>query len=103
MAKRPCASSRAEYVDFVFMDVMMPVLDGYEAVRRIKELCRQKGRFCPVLFVTAASDDRALADCIACGGDDFLTKPFNHTIMRAKMRALERTSRSLRAGAAAEG
>ena len=78
-------------VDFVFMDVMMPVLDGYEAVRRIKELCRQQGRFCPVLFVTAASDDRALADCIACGGDDFLTKPFNHTIMRAKMRALERS------------
>ena len=81
----------ARDVDFVFMDVMMPVLDGYEAVRRIKELCHKKGRFCPVLFVTAASDDRALADCIACGGDDFLTKPFNHTIMRAKIRALERT------------
>lgn len=80
-----------QVVDFVFMDVMMPVLDGYEAVRRIKDLCRQQGRFCPVLFVTAASDDRALADCIACGGDDFLTKPFNHTIMRAKMRALERS------------
>ena len=78
-------------VDFIFMDVMMPVMDGYQATLRIKKLCQERGRFCPVLFVTAASDERTLAECIASGGDDFLTKPFNHTILRAKMRALERS------------
>ncbi len=78
-------------VDFVFMDVMMPGMDGYQATLRIKELCQAHSRFCPVLFVTAASDERSLAECIACGGDEFLTKPFNPTILRAKMRALERT------------
>ena len=78
-------------VDFIFMDVMMPGLDGYQATLRIKDQCRKHGRFCPVLFITAASDEQSLAECIASGGDDFLTKPFNHTILRAKMRALERS------------
>lgn len=85
------AAFRDSRVDFVFMDVMMPSLNGYQATLRIKELCGMEGRFCPVLFVTAASDEQSLAECISCGGDDFLTKPFNHTLLRAKMRALERT------------
>ena len=85
------AAFQANHVDFVFMDVMMPSLNGYQSTLRIKELCRLQGRFCPVLFVTAASDEQSLAECISCGGDDFLTKPFNHTLLRAKMRALERT------------
>lgn len=77
-------------VDFVFMDVMMPGVDGYQATRRIKQLCQERGRFCPVLFVTALTDERSLAECLACGGDDFMVKPYNHTILRAKIRALER-------------
>jgi CheY-like chemotaxis protein len=77
-------------VDFVFMDVMMPGVDGYQATRRIKQLCQEHGRFCPVLFVTALTDESSLAECLACGGDDFMVKPYNHTILRAKIRALER-------------
>lgn len=78
-------------VDFVFMDVMMPGVDGYQATRRIKQICQEQGLFCPVLFVTAVTDESSLAECLACGGDDFMVKPYNHTILRAKMRALERT------------
>lgn len=77
-------------VDFIFMDVMLPGVDGYQATRRIKDICRDQGRFCPVLFVTAVTDEASLVECLACGGDDFMVKPYNHTILRAKMRALER-------------
>ncbi|HEY5790366.1 MAG TPA: fused response regulator/phosphatase, partial [Gammaproteobacteria bacterium] len=74
--------------DLVLMDVMMPLLDGYEATRQIKELAGE--RFVPVIFLTALSDESALARCVACGGDDFLTKPYSRVILKAKIDALER-------------
>ncbi len=77
-----------EQPDMVLMDVMMPALDGYEATRRIKAACGE--RFVPVIFVTALTDDQALAKCVECGGDDFLTKPYNRVIIRAKVEAMAR-------------
>jgi CheY-like chemotaxis protein len=74
--------------DLVFMDVMMPGMDGYEATRRIKALAG--GCFTPIIFLTALTDEAALAKCIQAGGDDFLTKPFSHTILRSKVQAMER-------------
>jgi DNA-binding response OmpR family regulator len=40
--------------------------------------------------LTAVTNEDVLAKCIAHGGDDFLTKPYNHTILRAKIAAWER-------------
>ena len=77
-----------EQPDMVLMDVMMPVMDGYEATRRMKACTGE--RFVPVIFLTALQDQAALVDCIACGGDDFLTKPYKRPILRAKLKALER-------------
>jgi CheY-like chemotaxis protein len=74
--------------DMVLMDVMMPVMDGYEATSRIKIAAGE--RFVPVIFLTAMADEEALAQCVQCGGDDFLTNPFNPTILKAKIAALER-------------
>jgi CheY-like chemotaxis protein len=74
--------------DIIFMDVMMPVMDGYEATRRIKQLAG--GRFVPVIFLTALSDEEALARCVEVGGDDFLAKPFSFTVLSAKLTAMER-------------
>ncbi|MEK6747972.1 MAG: SpoIIE family protein phosphatase [Pseudomonadota bacterium] len=74
--------------DLVLMDVMMPEMDGYEATRAIKAEAGNK--FVPVIFLTAASDEAALAKCIACGGDDFLTKPYSRVIIQAKILALWR-------------
>ncbi len=78
----------AEKPDIVFMDVMMPGMDGFEAAARIKKLSGEN--FIPIIFLTALTDDDALARCVEAGGDDFLTKPFNHTILGAKIQALER-------------
>lgn len=75
--------------DMVLMDIMMPGMDGYEATRRIKRIAG--GRYLPVIFLTALTDHQALARCVDCGGDDFLTKPFSRVLLRAKIAALTRT------------
>lgn len=77
--------------DLILMDIMMPVMDGYEATSKIKELAALD--FVPVIFLTAMTDEHALAKCIECGGDDFLTKPYSRVILRAKIDALTRMHR----------
>lgn len=74
--------------DIVFMDVMMPVMDGYEATARIKSI--DPSRFTPVIFLTALSEADALVKCIEAGGDDFLGKPFKQEILNAKIKSMER-------------
>ena len=75
-------------VDLVFMDLMMPVMDGKEATRQIKALSEE--RFVPVIFLSASNDLDELSKCIAAGGDDFLNKPCHPTVLRSKIRAMER-------------
>lgn len=79
---------KQENPDIIFMDVMMPVLDGYEATRQIK--AASTNRFVPVIFLTAMSDEEALAQCIEAGGDDFLIKPYDKIILQSKIRSMQR-------------
>lgn len=74
--------------DIVFMDVMMPLMDGYEATRRIKALCGR--HFVPIIVITALADEEALARCLEVGGDDVLTKPFDELILTSKINAMMR-------------
>ncbi|HEY7494574.1 MAG TPA: fused response regulator/phosphatase [Candidatus Tectomicrobia bacterium] len=78
-----------EQPDLVLLDVVMPNVDGYEVARYIKAHTGE--RFVPVVFLTALHDETALLQCVAAGGDDFLTKPYRRTILQAKLRAMERT------------
>ena len=80
---------KAQPVDMVLMDIMMPGIDGYEATRRIKAL--DSGGFVPVLFVTALTDEQRLAQCVEAGGDDFITKPISRVQLNAKIEAWLRT------------
>ncbi len=74
--------------DLVIMDVMMPGLDGFEAVRRM----RQDGYQAPVLFLTArdAVEDRVMG--LTLGADDYVTKPFSLEEVLARIRAILRRS-----------
>ncbi|MDH5649762.1 MAG: fused response regulator/phosphatase [Gammaproteobacteria bacterium] len=78
----------SERPDMVLMDVMMPGMNGYDATRRIKKLAGSN--FVPVIFLTAVTEDEALAECVRCGGDDFITKPYNHIILKSKIDAMVR-------------
>ena len=74
--------------DLVLMDVMMPVMDGYEATARIKAIAGDK--WVPVLFLSALSQDIDQAKGLSVGGDDFITKPVNLMILSAKIEAMQR-------------
>ncbi|MCP3690328.1 MAG: SpoIIE family protein phosphatase [Gammaproteobacteria bacterium] len=74
--------------DIIFMDVMMPEVDGYEATRQIKK--DSGNRFVPVIFVTATTDQASLSLCIEAGGDDFMVKPYDDFILRSKIHAMQR-------------
>lgn len=76
--------------DIILMDVMMPVMNGYEAVREIKAIPSDK--FTPVIFLTGVSGEDDLAKCIDVGGDDFLSKPISTTLLKAKIQSMERFS-----------
>ncbi len=77
--------------DMVLLDVMMPGMDGMEAARRIKALAGEK--LVPVIFLTSLSDAGSLAQCLDAGGDDFLPKPYNPVIIKAKLGAFDRMRR----------
>ncbi|MEW6513604.1 MAG: fused response regulator/phosphatase [Pseudomonadota bacterium] len=82
------AKFTAQPSDIVIMDVMMPVMDGYEATRRIKALCGDQ--WVPVIFLSALDKDENLVAGLDAGGDDYLPKPVNFTIFEAKLRSLTR-------------
>jgi CheY-like chemotaxis protein len=70
------------------MDALMPVMDGFEAARRIKELAGEA--LVPIIFLTSMSEGEGLARCLDAGGDDFITKPYNPIVLAAKINAMNR-------------
>ena len=68
----------------ILMDVVMPGMDGYEACRQLK--AHEKTAAIPVIFVTAQADVQAETLCFECGGADFVTKPYNAAVLRARIR-----------------
>ncbi|MCX7081429.1 MAG: fused response regulator/phosphatase [Pseudomonas sp.] len=75
----------------VLMDAMMPVMDGFEAARQIKQLAGET--LVPLIFLTSLTESEALARCLEAGGDDFLAKPYNQVILAAKIKAMDRLRR----------
>jgi len=67
--------------DLIWMDIEMPVMDGYEATKRIRELETQNtedgiSRPIPIIALTAHAFDDEKAEIMAAGCDDFVSKPF---------------------------
>jgi class 3 adenylate cyclase len=80
---------KAESFDLALLDVMMPRLDGYGVLERMRS--QEAWRHIPVIMISALTDLRSIVRCIACGADDYLPKPFEPVLLKARIGAcLER-------------
>ena len=80
--------------DAVLLDVNLPDGDGFSLLGKLRE-----NRDVPVLFLSARDEDEARLRGLGLGADDYITKPFNLSVVYAKTMALIRRSRgSVRAG-----
>ena len=71
--------------DIVLLDVMMPGLDGIEVLTAMKD--DPLLRHIPVIMISAVSDLDRVVHCIELGAEDYLPKPFNKVLLRARVRA----------------
>ena len=71
--------------DVVLLDIMMPDMDGYEVLRHIKaDPARQH---VPVIMISAIDEVQSVVRCIEAGAEDYLAKPFDATLLRARIGA----------------
>jgi class 3 adenylate cyclase/CheY-like chemotaxis protein len=74
--------------DLILLDIMMPKIDGIEVARRLKSDTSLP--FIPIILVTAKADSKDLVAGLEAGGDDYLTKPFDHASLVARVRSMLR-------------
>lgn len=72
--------------DVIVLDLMLPVLDGFEVCRRL----RSARNWTPVLMLTARDADPDMVDGLDAGADDYVTKPFSFDVLLARLRSLAR-------------
>ena len=71
--------------DLVLLDVIMPVMDGLIALREMKS--SDEIRHIPVIMISALDEIESVVRCIEAGAEDYLPKPFNPTLLRARIGA----------------
>jgi class 3 adenylate cyclase len=76
---------RADPFDVVLLDIVMPQMDGYEVLSRIKGDAAL--RHLPVIMITALDEVDSAVKCIETGADDYLPKPFDPVLLSARVRA----------------
>ena len=78
--------------DLVLLDIMMPEMDGYEVLFRIKS--ESSTQHLPVIMISALDELESVVRCIEMGAADYLPKPFNPTLLRARVGASLREKRA---------
>ena len=78
------AISQHEF-DLVLLDIMMPEVDGFEVLRQLSEAGKLTDL--PVIVISALNDMDPVVRCIEMGAEDFVLKPFNATLLRARILA----------------
>ncbi|WBW97017.1 response regulator transcription factor [Oceanirhabdus sp. W0125-5] len=80
-----------EEIELILMDVMMPGKNGFELCRDIRDMVD-----CPIIFITAKTEEKDMMKGLAVGGDDYITKPFSIKILKARVAAhLRRDKRNI--------
>ena len=74
-----------EAIDIVLLDIVMPELDGISVLERLK--ATPAASHVPVIMISAVDGTESVVRCIEIGADDYLAKPFNPVILRARINA----------------
>lgn len=69
--------------DIILLDIMMPVMDGYEVCKRLKD--NELTKYIPVIFVTALNENEDEKQGLTLGAVDYITKPINHDLVKARV------------------
>ncbi|HEX2914203.1 MAG TPA: SpoIIE family protein phosphatase [Chloroflexia bacterium] len=77
--------------DVIFLDIMMPEMDGFEVTRRIRQ--REDLPYIPIVLLTALQDNKSKLLGLDAGADDFLSKPFSQPELLARAHSLVRLRR----------
>ena len=77
--------------DLIVLDVRMPVMDGFDACRVLRE--RDASRYTPILFLSALGEAQHVQEGIQSGADDFLAKPVHAAELKVRVRSLLRIRR----------
>jgi class 3 adenylate cyclase len=72
-------------IDVVLLDILMPELDGIATLEELK--ATPGAEFVPVIMISAIDEIESVVRCIEIGADDYLTKPFNPVLLRARINA----------------
>jgi DNA-binding response OmpR family regulator len=83
-ALRQAVSAGASF-DLLLLDIMMPRMNGYEVLEAMKADAAM--RHIPVIVISAMDDLESVVKCIELGADDYLFKPFNPVLLRARINA----------------
>lgn len=86
--------ARREMPDIILTDIMMPVMDGFEVIRTLKE--DLKTCHIPIVVLTALTGDSNAVKGIDIGADDYILKPFNAEILRSKVKHLIENRQNLK-------
>jgi len=72
--------------DIILLDIMMPEMDGIEVLAELKK--DSELRHLPVIMISAVDETESVVRCIKLGADDYLPKPFNPVLLRARINSL---------------
>ena len=75
-----------EHPDLILMDVVMPRMTGFEAVKQIRTDVATKG--IPVIMVTTRAEPKVIETCFQAGCNDYVNKPVDGAVLLSKVRAL---------------
>lgn len=84
--------ARAFQPNLIILDIMMPVMDGVEACRQLKQIPALKNSY--IVFLTSRSEEYSEVAAFEAGADDFITKPIKPRALTSRVNALFRRSRS---------
>jgi len=76
---------RSQTCDLILLDIMMPLMNGYQVLEHLKKDDRL--RHIPVVMISAVDDIESVVRCIELGAEDYLSKPFNPVLLKARINA----------------